>query len=86
MKQQLTNDPTILADLDGGTRYTVQNKSKNTMYIQHFDSVPVGVSDAFVMKPFGFGVVRKLSGHEVYVWSNFSVSASIGTVVYDEVA
>ena len=86
MKQQLTNDPAVLVGLVLNTRYSIQNQSTNRLYIQHSDSVPVGVSDAFDIAPKAFGIVRKTTGHELYVWSNFSLSVSPGSVVYDEAA
>lgn len=86
MEQQLTFEPAVLASLDEGTSYTLQNKSKNKIYIQHSDSIPVGVSGAFELVSDDYGIVKKLSGNEIYVWGNFSSTISAGLVVYDEVA
>ena len=88
MRHILTTTPTAIPDVEEGTRYTVQNRSPHTVYIQPATEAPTNTEEAFTMRPNGFlsaGVFRTGPGQSIYVWVA-DTSLGSGALVYDEAA
>ncbi len=87
MEQDLTITPSVLAGIDAGTRYSLQNKSSHVLHVQHAASSPDGTStkEAFSILPEQWCQVRKTSGSEIYIWVSNKLFGG-GHVTYDEAA
>lgn len=77
--QDLTATPTAIANLTDGTRYYVQNRSQEDMYLEGASSAPSDASDAFVVERFGDRIVEP-DGDNVYVWND----RGTGRIIYAE--
>lgn len=84
MKQGITDTPTAVAGLTDETRYSLQNKSQNVIFLESASASPTDSSGAFVVEPFEWATIRKKSGQEVYLWAIPEIRP--GRVVYDEAA
>ena len=88
MRHDLTTTPTALTGVEADTRYTVQNQSRHTVFIEIASTAPTDPSGAFKMIPgtaSAQGIFRAGSGDSVYVWIA-SARLGAGAVVYDEAA
>lgn len=87
--QALTDEPTVLAGLEEGTWYSVQNRGKRQVYVEAATEVPTDASKAKELYAEGHilsvGQVRKESGEEVYVWAKGSGAIAPGRLSYDRV-
>ena len=82
--QTLTGEPTPLAGLVAGRRYTLQNQSRYQVWVAEAATDPDDSGAAFKLDPDFERIIEKSGSEEIYVWAKGSGTLTFGHVVYAE--
>ena len=82
--QTLTAEPTALAGLVSGRRYTLQNLSRYEVWVAEAATAPGDNATAFKLDPDFERIIEKPGTEEIYIWAKGSGALSFGHVVYAE--
>ena len=79
--QAVTAVPALLAGIDDGTVYVLQNKSSGNLFVETAAAAPsVGSKASVVVLPLGGARAEAESGESIYVWTE----GRSGVVSYGE--